>query len=228
MPYRILRAAVLTAIAVLPLKAPTVAANSASMPAIAAIAARRVILALGGAALIVALFAGPATATLLKAPTPAPDHGQPGTLVHVMGFPEVTSCPSVRMFIASVAGIRSFNDHRLHRLIGTVTYGLGAGESSLGPLVRVPLFRFVVPALEPGGYVTYYTCVGSKNGWNALFEDSLFHVDRRTHGGSLPATDTVGAFAAEAAVPSGSPVVGFIVALMLTLLALVSLRRSRI
>jgi len=198
------------------------------MPAITAIAARRVILALGGAALIVALVAGPATATLLKAPTLAPDHGQPGTLVHVMGFPDVTNCPSVRMFIAPVAGITSFTDHRLSRLHGTVTYGLGPGQSSTGPLVRVPLFRFVVPALKPGRYVTYFTCAGAKNGWNALFEDSLFRVDHRALGGSLPGTDTVGAFAAEAAVPSGSPVVGFIVALMLTLLALVSLRRTRI
>ena len=189
MPNQILRAAVLTVVASLPLQVATVAPNSASMPAITAIAARRVILALGGAALIVALVAGPATATLLKAPTLAPDHGQPGTLVHVMGFPAVTNCPSVRMFIAPVAGITSFTDHRLSRLIGTVTYGLGAGESSLGPLVRVPLFRFVVPALEPGRYMTYFTCAGAKNGWNALFEDVAFRVDRLSPGatGSPPA-----------------------------------------
>ena len=228
MPNRILRAAVLTVVASLQLQVATVAANSASVPAITAIAARRMILALGGAALIGALVAGPATATLLNAPTLAPDHGQPGTLVHVMGFPEATTCPSVRMSIAPVAGITSFTDHRLSRLIGTVTYGLGAGQSSTGPLVRVPLFRFVVPALEPGRYMTYYTCAGAKNGWNALFEDSLFRVDRSAPGASLPGTDTVGAFAVEAAAPSGSHVVGFIAALMLTRLALVSLRRSRI
>ena len=186
MPYRIWRAAVLTVIAVLPLKTATVAANSASMPAIAASAARRVILALGGAALIVVLVAGPATATLLNAPTLAPDHGQPGTLVHVTGFPDVTRCPSVRMFIAPVAGIRSFTDHRLSRLIGTVTYGLGLGEFSIGPLLRVPLFRFVVPALEPGRYMTYFTCAGAKNGWNALADDSLFRVDRLAPGATGP------------------------------------------
>ncbi len=57
----------------------------------------------------------------------------------------------------------------------------------------------------------------------------MFVVDAVTAlGGALPGTDTVGALAAERAVPSGSPVVGFVVALTLTLLALVSLRRTRI
>lgn len=151
----------------------------------------RLIRAIVGAVLGAVLVAGPATATLLNAPTLAPDHGQPGTLVHVTGFPEATTCPSVRMYVAAVAGITSFTDHRLSRLGGTVTYGLGAGQSSTGPLVRVPLFRFVVPALEPGRYMTYFTCAGAKNGWNALFEDSLFRVDPLPPGVTAPLTTTL-------------------------------------
>jgi alpha-tubulin suppressor-like RCC1 family protein len=47
-------------------------------------------------------------------------------------------------------------------------------------------------------------------------------------GGALPGTDTVGSPSTERAAPSGPPVVAFVTALLLTLLALVSLPRTRI
>jgi hypothetical protein len=57
--------------------------------------------------------------------------------------------------------------------------------------VRVPLFRFTVPALEPGVYTTYFTCVGSTNGWNALFEDTKFRVEPLAPRATLPPTTTL-------------------------------------
>lgn len=151
---------------------------------------KRLFLSLAAAVLGGALLVGTAAAALLNAPALSPDHGPPGTLVHVTGFPEATTCPSVRMYIAPVSGITSFADPRLQRLTGTVTYGLGLGQASTGPLVRVPLFRFVVPALDPGGYKTYFTCVGTTTGWNALFEDVGFRVDPLAPGATLPPTAT--------------------------------------
>jgi hypothetical protein len=147
--------------------------------------------AIAGAILGGALVAGPVAASLLNAPALSPVHGPPGTVVHVKGFPEATRCPSVRMYIARVAGITSFSDPRLEPLKGRVTYGLGLGQSSTGPLVRVPFFRFTVPALEPAVYTTYFTCVGSTNGWNALFEDTAYRVDPLAPGATLPPTTTL-------------------------------------
>jgi hypothetical protein len=152
---------------------------------------KRLFLSLAAAVLGGALLVGTAAAALLNAPALSPDHGPPGTLVHVTGFPEATTCPSVRMYIAPVAGITSFADPRLQRLTGTVTYGLGGGQASTGPLVRVPLFRFVVPALDPDEYKTYFTCVGTTTGWNALFEDVAFRVDPLAPGATLPPTTTL-------------------------------------
>jgi hypothetical protein len=152
---------------------------------------KRSFLSLAAALLGGALLVGPAAAALLNAPALSPDHGPPGAIVHVTGFPEVTTCPSVGMYIAPVGGITSFADPRLRRLTGAVTYGLGGGGSSTGPLVRVPLFRFVVPALDPGEYTTYFTCVGAANGWDALFEDVAFRVDPLAPGATLPPTATL-------------------------------------
>jgi hypothetical protein len=174
---------------------------------------------LGGAALV-----GPAAAALLYPPGLAPDHGPPGTAVHVTGFPEASTCPSVGMYIAPVGGITSFADPRLVRLDGSVTYGLGPGQSSIGPLVRVPLFRFVVPALGPGEYATYFTCLGGATGWDALFQDVAFRVDPLPPGATLPPTTTV----SSATRPSGddpSPAVLLLVGLLSIGVASAALRR---
>jgi hypothetical protein len=152
---------------------------------------KRMFTSIAGVVLGGALVAGPVAAALLNAPALSPDHGPPGTVVHVKGFPEATTCPSVRMYVARVAGITSFSDPRLERLTGRVTYGLGPGQSSTGPLVRVPFFRFTVPALRPAVYTTYFTCVGSTHGWNALFEDTAFRVDPLAPGATLPPTTTL-------------------------------------
>jgi hypothetical protein len=152
---------------------------------------RRLFLSLAAALLGGALVVGPAAASLLNAPALAPDHGPPGTVVHVTGFPEATTCPSVGMYIAPGGGITSFADRRLVRLNGTVTYGMGLGQSSIGPLVRVPLFRFVVPALDPGEYTTYFTCVGAATGWDALFQGVAFRADPLPPGVTLPPTTTL-------------------------------------
>jgi hypothetical protein len=152
---------------------------------------KRVFLAFAGAVLGGVLLIGPVAAALLHPPALSPDHGLPGTVVHVSGFPDATTCPSIGMYIAPVAGITTFADPRLRRLTGTVTYGLGGGGYSTGPLVRVPLFRFVVPALGPGEYMTYWTCLGAATGWNALFEDAPFRVDPLPPGATLPPTTTL-------------------------------------
>lgn len=186
---------------------------------------KRMFLALAGAVLGGALVVGPAAAALARAPTMSPDHGAPGTLVHVTGFPEATACPTVRMYVAPIGGITSFADLRLRRLTGTVTYGLGLGQSSTGPLVRVPLFRFTVPALEPALYTTYYTCSGSTSGWNALFEDASFRVDPLPPGATLPPTTTL-----SAAIPSSDasrPGLWLVVGLMSIGLMSAALRRAR-
>jgi hypothetical protein len=164
---------------------------------------RQILLAVAGAALGGTLMAGSAEASLLNSPSLSPDHGSPGTVVHVTGFPVATECPTVRMYIASVTGITSFTDPRLHRLSGTVTYGLGSNSNgSTGPLVSMPIFRFTVPALRPGLYATYWTCPGG-GGWDGLFEDQRpwmggpapssyapFRVEPLAPGATLPPTTT--------------------------------------
>jgi hypothetical protein len=184
---------------------------------------KRMFVAIAGAVLGGALIAGPAAASLLNGPALSPDHGSPGTVIHVTGFPAATSCPSVRMYIARVAGITSFTDPRLHRLGGKVTYGLGLGGASAGPLVRVPLFRFTVPALQPGVYTTYFTCVGSTNGWNALFEDTEFRVEPLAPGATLPPTTTL-----STAIPSSeeiAPAVWLLIGLLSIAAASAAVRR---
>src|ERR1035437_3399469 len=161
----------------------------------------RILIAVAGAVLGGALIAGPVAASLLNAPALSPDHGPPGSVIHVTGFPAATSCPSVRMYIAPVAGVTSFSDPRLQRLTGRVTYGLGLGGASIGPLVGVPLLRFTAPALEPGVYTTYFTCVGSTNGWNALFGDNALRVEPLAPGATLPPTTTV-----STAIPSSEEI----------------------
>lgn len=184
---------------------------------------RRLFLSLAGALLGGALVVGPAAASLLNAPALAPDHGPPGTVVHVTGFPDATTCPSVGMYIAPVGGITSFADPRLVRLNGTVTYGMGLGQSSIGPLVRLPLFRFVVPALGPGESTTYFTCVGAATGWNALFEGVVFRVDPLPPGATLPPTTTL----SSATRPSDdlAPAVWLLIGLLSIGVASAALRR---
>jgi hypothetical protein len=162
----------------------------------------RILLALPAAVLGVGLLVGSAEASLLNSPSLSPDHGSPGTVVHVTGFPAVIQgCPTVRMYIASVAGITSLSDPRLHRLNGTVTYGLGLGEASAGPLVRVPLFRFAVPTLRPGLYATYWTCPGSTFGWAVLFEDQRPWIPS---GAGPPVTSSYAAFRVEPLAPGAT------------------------
>jgi hypothetical protein len=184
---------------------------------------RRLFVSLAAALLGGALLVGPVAATLLNAPALAPDHGPPGTVVHVTGFPEATTCPSVGMYIAPGGGITSFADRRLVRLNGTVTYGMGLGQSSTGPLVRVPLFRFVVPALDPGEYTTYFTCVGSATGWDALFRDVAFRADPLPPGATLPPTTTF----STASRPSDdrAPAVWLLIGLLSVSVAWAALRR---
>jgi hypothetical protein len=50
------------------------------------------------------------------------------------------------------------------------------GQASAGPLVDVPIYTFTVPDIGEGVYVSYYTCPGSTQGWDALFEGADFTV----------------------------------------------------
>jgi hypothetical protein len=74
---------------------------------------RRLFFSLAAALLGAAAIVGPAAAARLNAPALAPDHGPPGTTVHVSSFPEAATRPSIGMYIAPVGGITSFADPRL-------------------------------------------------------------------------------------------------------------------
>jgi hypothetical protein len=178
---------------------------------------RRILLAVAGAGLGGTLIAGSAVASLGHDPVFSPDHGGPGTLVHVTGFPVATECPTVRMYIASVTGITSFTDPRLHRLNGTVTYGLGLGEYSTGLPVSIPLFRFTVPALQPGLYATYWTCPGS------LYEGAAFRVEPLAPGATLPPTTT--ASGAIGSSDASGPGVWLLIGMLSIAAAAIALRR---
>jgi hypothetical protein len=143
-------------------------------------------------------------ASLLNAPAPHPNAATPGTNVRVDGFPELNpSCLSVAMWLARDPGISAKNDPRLMSLSGTVTIEKGLGQASAGPLVDVPVFTFTVPSVAAGAYLLYYSCPGSPNGWDSLFEGAAFTVTPgvpgtglpRPNRGPLPAAAWLGAFA---------------------------------
>jgi LPXTG-motif cell wall-anchored protein len=107
------------------------------------------------------------------------------------------------MWLAKDPGISAKSDPRLISLSGTVTIEKGLGQSSLGPLVDVPIFTFTVPPVTAGAYLLYYSCPGSPNGWDSLFEGAAFTVTQgvpgtdlpRTNGALLPAAGWLGIFA---------------------------------
>lgn len=109
-------------------------------------------------------------------------------------------------------------------------YGLGLGQASAGALVRVPLFQFSVPALEPGPYMTYFTCLGSSNGWSGLFEASSLRVNPMTPAVTMPptATESTATPATDVPFAASTLLIGLVsVAVVLQIVRHRSLARSR-
>jgi hypothetical protein len=122
--------------------------------------------------------AGPASDAAADPPRIDPDHGTPGTLILVDGFPSATDCPTVRMYLAPETGIASLRDPRLMRLDGAVGY---ATEGFPPANVRVPLYSFLVPNRPAGSYVTYFSCPGSAH-WVGPVEVGRLRIEAQPPG----------------------------------------------